>query len=356
MRFIKGNEMKISLCMIVKNEEEFLEQSLQSASRYVEDFVVVDTGSTDSTKEIALKYTQKVYDFSWCNDFSAARNFSLEKASYDWVLILDADEKIIDFDSQSVQQLITSNNPAVGRIQRINVLFDATGERHLSERISRFLNRQLFHYEGIIHEQIVNRNGNPHQTVPLKITVEHLGYTQEVISRTDKIARNLTLLEQALKEAPEDTYLLYQLGKSYYLAKNYVEAIQCFKKALSMPINFELEYIEDLVETYGYALINNGDYTESLELEKFERYYGGSADFLFLMGLIYMNNAKFLQAVGQFLRCTKNKPGKTAGIDSYLPYYNLGVIYECLGQKKEAVHYYKKCGNYPAALKRLNEI
>lgn len=348
--------MKISLCMIVKNEEEFLEKNLRSASHYVEDLVVVDTGSTDCTKEIAMKYTQKIYDFSWCNDFSAARNFSLEKASYDWVLVLDADEKIIDFDVRNVQKLIIANNPVVGRIKRINILSDATGERHLSERISRFFNRQLYHYEGIIHEQIVNINRNPHQTVPLKITVEHLGYTQEVISRTAKISRNLTLLEQALSEAPEDTYLLYQLGKSYYLAKNYNEAIQCFKKALSMPINFELEYIEDLVETYGYALINNANYTESLELEKFEQYYGGLSDYLFLMGLIYMNNAKFLQAIGQFLRCIKNKPGKTAGINSYLPNYNLGVIYECLGQKKEAVHYYKKCGNYPAALKRLKEI
>ncbi|WP_434511455.1 glycosyltransferase [Desulfitobacterium sp. AusDCA] len=348
--------MKISLCMIVKNEEEFLEQSLRSASRYVEDLVVVDTGSTDCTKEIALKYTQKVYDFSWCNDFSAARNFSLEKASYDWILVLDADEKIIDLDIRSVQQLITANNPVVGRIKRINILSDATGERHLSERISRFFNRQFFRYEGIIHEQIVNKNGNPHQTVPLDITVKHLGYTQEVINRTDKISRNLALLEQALQEAPKDTYLLYQLGKSYYLAKNYQKAIRCFKKALSMPINFELEYIEDLVETYGYALINNANYPESLELEKFEQYYGNSADYLFLMGLIYMNNAKFLQAVGQFLRCTKNKPGKAEGINSYLPNYNLGVIYECLGQKKEAVHYYKKCRNYPAALKRLKEI
>lgn len=348
--------MKISLCMIIKNEEEFLEQSLRSASRYVEDLVVVDTGSTDCSKEIAMKYTQKVYDFLWRDDFSAARNFSLEKASYDWVLVLDADEKIIDFDIRSVQQLITANNPVVGRMKRINILSDVTGERHLSERISRFFNRQFFQYEGIIHEQIVNRNGNAHQTVPFDITVEHLGYTQEVIKRTDKISRNFALLEQALKESPEDIYLLYQLGKSYYLAKNYHEAIQCFKKALSMPIKFELEYIEDLVETYGYALINNANYTESLELEKFEQYYITSSDYLFLMGLVYMNNAKFLQAIGQFLRCTKNKSGKMDGINSYLPNYNLGVIYECLGQKKEAVHYYKKCGNYPAALKRLKEI
>lgn len=348
--------MKVSLCMIVKNEEDLLQQSLSKVRRYVDEMIVVDTGSTDRTKEIARRCGAKVYEFSWCNDFSAARNFSLEKASCDWVLILDADEIITDFKVESIRKVIKAEYPVVGRIKLINIVSDTTGEKRLSERISRFFDRRLFHYEGTIHEQIVQKDGNPYTLVPVDITVEHSGYTQEVLERTGKITRNLKLLEQAVKKSPEDAYLLYQLGKSYYMAKNYNEAVAYFKRALALSLDFSLEYVENLVETYGYALINSGNYGEALCLRNYELYYAGSTDYLFLIGLVYMNNGGFSEAIEQFLRCLNNKEGKVEGINSYLPNYNIAVIYECLGYRTEAVCYYRKCGDYPAALKRLREI
>lgn len=348
--------MKVSLCMIVKNEADILKQSLLAVSRYIDDIIIVDTGSTDRTKEIALNFTRKVYYFPWCDDFSAARNFSLEKASYDWVLVLDADEVVLDFNDLSILNLMKTDPLIVGRIKRVNSLVDTMGERRLNERISRVFNRSFFHYEGIIHEQIVRKDGKPYKIVPLEITVEHCGYTQEVIQRTDKITRNITLLEQALIKNPNDVYLIYQLGKSYYLAKNYNDAIVCFKHALTLPIKFDLEYMEDLVETYGYALINRGDFAEALLIKYYEKYYNNSPDFQFLMGLVYMNNGEFSQAVDLFSRCITDHEGRMEGINSYMPNYNIGVIYECLGYKDDAVNYYQKCGGYSLAIKRLQEI
>ena len=348
--------MKLSLCMIVKNEEAILQQSLRRVDRYVDEIIVVDTGSTDRTKDIARSCGAKVYDFTWRNDFSTARNFSLEKASCDWVLVLDADEIITDFKVDTIQNVMKADQPMIGRIKLINIVSDTTGEKRSSERISRLFNRRLFHYEGIIHEQIVRKDGKLFNMIPVEITVEHFGYTQEVIQRTHKIARNITLLEQALEKSPEDVYLLYQLGKSYYMDKNYIEAVAYFKRALALPINYFLEYVENLVETYGYALINSGNYSEALNLENYELYYAGSTDYRFLMGLVSMNNGRFSQAIEQFLRCIGDKEGKVEGINSYLPKYNLAVIYECLGHRAEAVSYYQQCGNYPLALKRLGNI
>lgn len=348
--------MKMSLCMIVKNEEHLLQQSLRKVGLYLDEIIVVDTGSTDRTKEIARSWGAQVYDFPWCDDFSVARNFSLEKATCNWVLVLDADEIIVDFNVELIRNVIKADQPVVGRIKLINLVSDAMGEKRSSERISRLFNRRVFQYEGVIHEQVVRIDGNPFNTVPVEITVEHSGYTQEVIQRTDKIARNITLLDQALGKSPEDTYLLYQLGKSYFMAKNYVEAVAYFKRALALPLNFSLEYVKNLVETYGYALINSANYSEALCLRNFELYYNGSTDYLFLMGLVFMNNGRFSQAIEQFLQCIDNKEGQVEGINSYLPNYNIAVIYECLGYRTEAVSYYRKCGNYPAALKRLSQM
>ena len=161
--------MKISVCMIVKNEEVLLEESISAVSRYVDEIIVVDTGSTDRTKKIALECKAIVYNFPWCDDFSAARNFSINKASLDWVLVLDADEVITDFDMQQIESVMNTDNTIVGRIKLINLVDDATGGKRHSERISRFFNRKIFRYEGCIHEQVVRIDGKPYDTVNIWI-------------------------------------------------------------------------------------------------------------------------------------------------------------------------------------------
>ena len=99
----------ISLCMITKNEEFFLEQCLNSVKDLVDEIIIVDTGSTDKTKEIARKFTDNVFDFEWCDDFSVARNESLKHATSDWILVLDADEIIIRTDHQKIKDIISKS-------------------------------------------------------------------------------------------------------------------------------------------------------------------------------------------------------------------------------------------------------
>ena len=89
--------------MIVKNEEDNLDLCLSSIAKHMDEIIIVDTGSSDGTKEIAQKYTQKVYDYKWKDDFSAARNFSISKASYDYILVLDGDEFIQSIDINEVK-------------------------------------------------------------------------------------------------------------------------------------------------------------------------------------------------------------------------------------------------------------
>ncbi|HDK7167341.1 glycosyl transferase [Clostridium sporogenes] len=347
----------ISLCLIVKNEEETLLKCLDSAKNIAQEIIIIDTGSTDRTKEIALNFTDKVYDFTWCNDFSKARNFSISKASNDWILVLDADEVVTDFDIRDIESFCSQDNKnVVGRLKRINEYEDEQGIKRYIERVNRVLNKNFFTYEGIIHEQIVSTNKKKYVTKNINLIVDHIGYSKEVLNRTNKIQRNIELLKKALKKDFKDPYLHYQLGKSYFMGKDYDNAYISFKKAIYLVDDFNYEYAEDLVESYGYALIYLNLFKESLELIKYEKYYNNSPDFLFIIGLIYMNNNCFQKSAETFLRCTEFKEGKIEGITSYLPLYNIGVIFECLGFKEEALNYYNLCGEYIPATNRVKKL
>ncbi|MDO7788354.1 glycosyltransferase family 2 protein [Desulforamulus aquiferis] len=349
-------DKKISLCMIVKNEEISLPKCLDSVRSYVDEIVIVDTGSNDRTIEAAKEFTSLVYHFPWGNDFSAARNNSISKAANDWILVLDADEIVTDYNQDSINRFITNDTYCIGRLKRINPFEDNFGVKKYIERVNRLFNRNNFCYQGIIHEQIVAKKDFPYKTKNVEIVLDHIGYTKEVVQKTNKLSRNISLLNAAIINDVADPYLHYQLGKSYYMAKEYNLAADSFERAVNLKINLKYEYIQDLLETYGYSLINSGKYEQALFLELYSSIYKKSPDYNFLMGLIYMNNAMFQQATDSFKMCIGSVEGKIQGINSYLPNYNIGVIYECLGYMAEAKKYYKKCGAYTPALQRLLNI
>jgi glycosyltransferase involved in cell wall biosynthesis len=348
--------VKVSLCMIVKNEEKNLRKCLESVNSYVDEIVVIDTGSTDQTKEIARKYTDKIFDYAWCDDFAKARNYSLSKADNDWVLILDADEIILRFDKKSVYDFVQSNLKAVGRIKRINPFQGEKEENIYIERVNRLFNKKYYYYEGAIHEQVVAKDGSHYSMMPVEIEVDHIGYLDEVIGFTNKLERNIDLLLKSIKNCPTDPYLHYQIGKSYYKKKDFQKAYESFIKSISLCTNFRLEYVQDLIESYGYTLLKCGKYCEAMDLEKYQFYYGNSPDYNFVMALIYMNNGRFQEAVESFENCIGENEGKIEGVNSYLPNYNIGVIYEALGINESAIMYYQKCGGYQLARQRIKQI
>lgn len=348
----------LSICMIVKNEEDSLRGCLSKIPSFVDEIVIVDTGSMDNTKKIAEEFTDKIFDFVWCDDFSKARNFSISKASNDWVLVLDADEYIVQFTEKTIKQFICNkiNEKRIGRIQRKNIMNDNELTKNYTDRINRLFNKNFFYYMGTIHEQLVLKENKPFESEWVDITIEHIGYMREVLTRTNKLNRNIELLNKAIKINPMDPYLYYQLAKSYYMFRNYKEAIICFDKAFNFELDYRLEYVTDLIETYGYALINNKQYNEGIKLEQYYDVYKHNSDFNFLLALIYMNNGFFSEAVNLFIQCTKFTYSKVEGVTSFLAYYNIGVIYEVLKIKDQAVKYYELCKEYEPALTRLSVI
>lgn len=360
--------MELSVCIITKNERERLRKCLQALQGSGLEIVVVDTGSTDKTKEMVSDYTDRIFDFTWQDDFSLARNYAASMASHDMIMMLDSDEYAEELDQAALAKEIKENAGMVGRIRRIN-LIDRGGEwQEINEYISRIYDRRLYHYEGRIHEQIVPINGNEENSdngensgkdlraYQTGVVVRHDGYCGSEAELKAKAERNIALLERELEEKGEEPYLYYQLGKSYYVLKDYAAAVTAFDKALCQDLNPKLEYVVDLIQAYGYSLLNSGQVRKALSLESVYEEFGDTADFRFLMGLVYMNNGLFDRAVESFLSAVEAKKTYTVGADSFLAYYNAGVICECLGDMEHARQYYTACGDYPRAKDRLAVI
>lgn len=346
----------ISICMIVKNEEKILDQCLKHLVPFGYEIVIADTGSSDNTKSIALWYTDKVFDYIWTQDFAAARNFAISKASEDYILFIDSDEIVTGFDKTRLEQLVQDNPEAVGRLLRINDYTRGAESFRDRERVSRLFPKRLYRYKGIIHEQVVRIDGKENSFYDIPIEMHHTGYEGDLQTRRRKTERNITLLKRQLQEEGEDPYILYQLGKSYYMQGEYPVACEWFEKATTYDLDPRLEYVQDMVESYGYALINSGKYKTALQLLNVYEEFAVNADFVYLAGLIYMNNAMFAESIREFLKATQMKEYKMDGVNSYRAYYNIGVIYECLGNNEAAKRYYVLCGDYGPAKCRRQQI
>src|SRR3972149_5420178 len=147
----------VSLCMIVKNEETYLADSLKSAKPFVDEIIVVDTGSTDSTVEIAQAFGAKVVHFPWRDDFAAARNESLRHATGDWVLVMDADERLTQGSGELIEGLSRAPADIVGYI--VKLLWPKEGDGgmvRLGWLTRLFRNWIGVEYRGIIHEEVAS--------------------------------------------------------------------------------------------------------------------------------------------------------------------------------------------------------
>lgn len=342
----------ISLCIIVKNEEKKLEACIKSVKALVDEIIVVDTGSEDNTKKIAAKYTDKIFDFLWKNDFSAARNYGISQTENEFVLIMDADEVIMDGQREELLFFAEKYPQEIGRPLFTNV-YERQGQIYKEkERIGRFFSKEYYKFDGIIHEQIVSMDGICRKSYDLPLQIFHSGYNGNIEERKQKAKRNISLLLLA-QEAGRDPYLCYQIGKSYFMSEDYSNASKYFEEALSFDLDISLEYVIDLVETYGYSLVNAGQYKEALKLLNIYDEFSDSADFLFLIAHVYMNNGYYDKAINEFLKAADKNISKVDGVNDYLSYYNIGVIYECLGEVKEAVKYYNKASGYELADRRI---
>ena len=347
----------ISVCIIAKNEEAHIEKCLAALSPYDFEIILVDTGSTDRTKEIASQYADKVLDFTWINDFSAARNFSLEQASHDYVLILDCDEIVLSLDRAKLDTLIHEHPEAVGLIARNNHYTSNQTDSIYQDRVERFFNKKHYHYESPIHEQVThNSRGMAYESYDLPILTDHTGYTGTQEELQKKVERNNTLLFEELKKDPENPYLYFQIGQSYNMIYDYESSYQYYQKALAYEVNPEEEWVQMMIIAYANALIHTGREAEALQLTAVYDAFATTADFFCIMGQIYMANGQYINAMMEFVKAIHCPVARENGTNSFIPTYNMGLINEMMGDIPAALTHYRNCGNFPMALEKIKEL
>lgn len=338
------NFQRLSLCMIVKNEEEILPRCLKSVCSLVDEIIIVDTGSTDLTLSVAKDFCAQIFSFAWDDNFSSARNYSLDQASGDWILVLDADE-ILAFDSAAqFKLLINSNNAEAYFIRVVSLLRTSYGietDEYLMLRL--FRNRPEYRFSGAIQEQVypsvINHAGaNSVKQAPL--TIYHDGYHSEIIS---KPSRNLQVIKKALGQNPREPFLLYSLGCEYFLSEKYEEALETFQQALTF-ISTGIGYTPDIIIKLGLCFYRVGKIPEIVRLlDSLRDISPLSPEVLFLSGLINLESGNLTETERNIKECLEALPGTTVqhlNIREYQIYQELGGICKAKKSWNEAVKFY----------------
>ena len=221
----------LTLSMIVKNEEKYLRECLESVKGIADEIVLVDTGSTDATLNIAKEFNCKIYEFQWVNDFSAARNFALSKSTGEWILYLDADERLIPASKDELNKLVSGNKKA-GIQCIVNSIDEAKEQPQIMKYIRLFRRTEGIGFEGKVHEQIeASLRLNNYEILDSGIEIIHVGYNVPKAELEAKALRNLELLK-AEYEKEKSSYYAYQLANTYSIIKNREEARRYYKIAL----------------------------------------------------------------------------------------------------------------------------
>lgn len=202
---------RISACMIVKNEEELLPGCLDSLQGWVDELIVVDTGSTDRTVSIAEQYGARVFSQPWEGNFSKHRNHSLEQATGDWVLIIDADERVVADDVNQLKTLLQNGDHAIISLNVFNVYGKREETVNFLPSVRLFRRSLGLRYDGIVHNVLQVPPDAP--VLRTGIRIKHLGYDLSPEKMHQKYLRSRALLERQLAEKPDDPFALFNFAQ-----------------------------------------------------------------------------------------------------------------------------------------------
>lgn len=299
IRWAKVSKL-LSLCMIVKNEENVIERCLDSVKDYVDEIIIIDTGSTDRTVEIVRRYTGHVYDFQWVNDFSAARNASIAHATSPWILILDADEYMLAEDLKDLRDFLVSEPPREDTyysLPIISYLGDSIQKSNMNESFvpRLFRNHMNMKFERPIHEQIVSAAGLQMRSVHLRQRVYHTGYLAETLEKKDKSSRNLSILLDMKRTKTFSAYDYFVLGNEYSVLGDSAKAIYNYRRAIRRPV--EAIWYTHCLFSLAHEEMKAGHIREAWDLlENHLSRWGNYPEYHTFKGVILFNLGFFEQA------------------------------------------------------------
>ncbi|HMO17914.1 MAG TPA: glycosyltransferase [Oligoflexia bacterium] len=337
---------KISLCMIARDEEDWLPQCLESVRSLVDEIILVDTGSRDKTVEIANKAGARVFNHEWVDDFSVVRNESLKHASGDWILVLDADEVIDQSDHDRIRELI--NNKRFSYLltqrhycddERLSDFKPCRGEFPEWERnykgyfesalVRLFPNNMGVNYQGRIHELAEHSIYNIKELAIADpgVRIHHFGHTPEVRARKTKGDLYTPLGKVKVQEKENDWKSYFELGVELNNNLEYADSAKAFEKALALAPWYCSTYVN-----YGYVLCQLARYDEAesilvLCINKFPE----ESEAFCNLGVVKLRCGKFADAIPIFRQAIRISPQYVNAMR------NLALAYLQMGRLSEAV-------------------
>lgn len=327
----------ISLCMILRDEEETLGRCLQSVHDLVEEIIIVDTGSIDKTKAIALEFGAKIYDFEWIDDFSAARNYSFSKASQEYIFWLDADDVMLEEDRKKFIKLKATLDPRVDVVMmRYNLGVDEEGNAASTYYRERLLKRvRNFRWNDPIHEYMILK-GN--------IINTDIGITHKKLH--GRSSRNLNIFEKMISEGKELSHRNYfYYARELFRNGYFDEAIKYYTVFLDKEGGLMANYVDASIDMYNCYRIKNDDKSALMSLFRSFEHDVPHAEICCQLGYHFKRLREYKRAVYWFEQASEiTRPENSWGSIApdcydYIPFMELCSCYYRLGDIVKAVYY-----------------
>lgn len=330
--------VSISLCMIVKDEELTLRRCLESVKDIVDEIIIIDTGSKDNTKEIAYEFTNKVFDFIWCDDFSKARNYSFSKATKEYIMWLDADDVILEKDRIKLKHLKENLDNNIDIVMlKYDLNLDSNGTPALSYYRERILKREKgYKWKSPIHE-VIELKGN---ILKKDISITH---------KKEKIhdpKRNLKIFENMIKNNIElDPRQTFYYARELYYNEEYDKSIQYFTNFLNNENGWIENKISACLDLYHLYIKLNDENTALEYLFKSFRFDTPRAEICCNIANYFLNKNNFNVAIFWYKEASIKIYDPSKGgfyikdCYDFLPYIGLCICYDRLGEHDIANYY-----------------
>jgi glycosyltransferase involved in cell wall biosynthesis len=335
--------MALSLCIIVKNEETTLPKTLDSVKGVVDETIVLDTGSTDRTCEIAQEFGARVYRFEWCNDFAAARNECLKYATGDWILVLDADEVLVPEIVPQIEQGIQGD-----RVLLINLIRQEVGASQSPySLVSRlFRNRSDIRFSRPYHAmvddsvtEILKREPEWKIAALPDVAIWHSGYHKDAIATKSKFQKAQAAMERYIAYYPNDAYACSKLGALYVESGQIQRGINLLTKGLTV-VAIDDSILYELNYHLGIA------YRQQQQFAKAKEHYQAAINTNVLPALklgAYNNLGNLLKDEGDLANAEKAyKAALKIDPNFAIGHYNLGMTLKAGGNLVDAIAYYRQ--------------
>jgi tetratricopeptide (TPR) repeat protein len=351
-------ERTISLCMIVKNEEAMLPEALASVKGVVSEIIVVDTGSTDGTVAIAESFGARVFHHAWEDDFSKARNQSISYATSDWILILDADERLVESTSPLVRKLAQSCLQEAVSFSVYNIDLDSDHVSFLPS-VRMFRNGRGYLYKGIVHNQIDLPTDTPVMRAPVRI--DHYGYTPSVAENRGKYERTTTLLQKQLDRNPDDAFAHFNMAQIMRGGEEgkarAPQIVEHARRVVDLIAPSDTDHLHILLMGYhqlATAYFNMADYRAAADAcAQALKIKPDYIDALMTLGHTHSQLASYTDARETFLEYLRVREGFDEGQETrgfillnlhteHQAWYGLGIVEEATGQLALALEWYRK--------------